>query len=484
MTIKTQLEKLSVEREDALDEVKKLLATAEKDGLSDELSAKIDTLTDTAETADGAIQKLLERDKAIQAKLEKVSAFADHSASIAGARGVHVPEKPQGNEQPKNSIPTTVRRFHELQNFKGDVGGVQAEERAYRFGQFALAKLTMDMPGQFGGRFSHARQFAADQFGLPTAVHSEGSGNSNSHIFVPEEFGMDIQRLRLAYGVARQTFLIRNMSSDTRTDPRDLGDLTAYFVGENSAGTESDAEYDDVRLTAKKLMVLSRMSSELDEDSVINFGDELAGKISYAFAKKEDECAFVGTGTSAFGGMLGLLTRLNTITASATTGSVVLGAGNAWSELTLANFNQVVARLPDYAEGPQTPSWICNKTFFYSVMYPLAQAGGGTTVDQIQSGASRMVFLGYPVRFSNAYPSTEANSQIPVTLGQYTQAASLGDRRQETISFSDQATVGGQSLWERDQIAVKGTERFDINVHTIGDGTTAGPVIGLETAAS
>ena len=480
MTIKAQLEKLSTEREDALAKVKDLLATAEKDGLSDKLTAQIDELTATAETADGAIQELLDRDKAIQAKLEKIGSFADHTAAINGARGVHVPEKPTSGEQPKNTIPATVRRYSELQNFRG---GDNPEERAYRFGQFALAKLTMDMPGQFGGRFQHARQFASDQFGLPTMVHSEGSGNSNSHIFVPEEFGMDIQRLRLAYGVARQTFLIRQMSSDTRTDPRDLGDLEAYFVGENSPGTESDAEYDDVRLTAKKLMVLSRMSSELDEDSVINFGDELAGKISYAFAKKEDQCAFVGDGTSTYGGMLGLLTRMATLTAGTAPG-LVAGAGNLWSELTLANFNTAVAALPDYAEGPSEPEWLCNKTFFYSVMYPLAQAAGGTTSDMITTGASRRVFLGYPVRFSNAFPSTEANSQIPVTLGQYRQAASLGDRRMETITFSDQATVGGQSLWERDQIAVKGTERFDINVHTIGSNTAAGPVVGIKTAAS
>ena len=143
-----------------------------------------------------------------------------------------------------------------------------------------------------------------------------------------------------------------------------------------------------------------------------------------------------------------------------------------------------MAALPDYAEGPSEPEWLCNKTFFYSVMYPLAQAAGGTTSDMITTGASRRVFLGYPVRFSNAFPSTEANSQIPVTLGQYRQAASLGDRRMETITFSDQATVGGQSLWERDQIAVKGTERFDINVHTIGSNTVAGPVVGIKTAAS
>ena len=60
----------------------------------------------------------------------------------------------------------------------------------------------------------------------------------------------------------------------------------------------------------------------------------------------------------------------------------------------------------------------------------------------------------------------------------------FGDRRAETLSFSDQAYVNGESVFERDQIAVRVTSRFDINVHSIGDSSNAGPVVGLQTAAS
>jgi hypothetical protein len=39
-------------------------------------------------------------------------------------------------------------------------------------------------------------------------------------------------------------------------------------------------------------------------------------------------------------------------------------------------------------------------------------------------------------------------------------------------------------MWERDQIGVRGTERFDIVVHDYGSNSAAGPIVGLETLGS
>lgn len=482
MSIKEQLEKLSADREKARTKATELLAIGEENGLSDEELARVDELTASAKKADEDIQALLERENQIKARLEAINGFADHSAAIAGARGVHVPNAPH-EPQAQAKIPARVRRYGNLQNFKGDRDGVRAEERAYRFGQYAMAKLSMDLPNRF--QFRHAMAFAADQFGLnPMAVHGEGAGDTTgSHVFVPDEFGSDLIVLRENYGVARQVLRRVSMSSDTKSEPRWTSGLTAYFVAENSAGTESDAAFDSVSLTAKKLMALTRMSKELDEDSVIDFGDRLAGEISYAFANKEDECAFNGDGTSTYGGITGVRNRLDTLTAGTAPG-LILGAGNAWSELTLANFESVVGALPQYADVPGQVQWVCHKTFAWTVMKSLALAAGGNTKDDIEGANGGMSFLGYPVVVSQVYPSTEANSQIPVTFGNHSMAGMFGDRRMETIEFSDQVSVGGQSVWERDQVAVKGTQRFDINIHDFGTNSAAGPVCGLETASS
>jgi hypothetical protein len=46
------------------------------------------------------------------------------------------------------------------------------------------------------------------------------------------------------------------------------------------------------------------------------------------------------------------------------------------------------------------------------------------------------------------------------------------------------AVINGESVWERDQIAIKGVERIDIVVHDVGSTTEAGPIVGLQTKAS
>jgi len=123
-------------------------------------------------------------------------------------------------------------------------------------------------------------------------------------------------------------------------------------------------------------------------------------------------------------------------------------------------------------------------------MKKLVYAAGGVTGTEINDGVRQRTFLGYPVEFAQSMPTAEANSQVCALFGDLQKAADFGDRRSETISFSDTAVIGGESLWERDQLGIRGTQRFDINVHDVGNAhaTAAsrvpGPIVGLITAAS
>jgi HK97 family phage major capsid protein len=63
---------------------------------------------------------------------------------------------------------------------------------------------------------------------------------------------------------------------------------------------------DGVQLTAKKLAALVTLSSELDEDAIVEMVDYVANEIAWAMASKEDDCAFNGDGTSTYGGMKGV----------------------------------------------------------------------------------------------------------------------------------------------------------------------------------
>lgn len=398
----------------------------------------------------------------------------------------HFNERTNPNRPPSERFSQGTRR-PQARAFAA-AGNPDPDEAAHRFGMWALAAMTRQMPGRF--QFHEAVDFVADTFGdkylQPMNVHTESDGTTGGHYLVPEEFGMDLIVLREMYGVARRVLRNVRMRNDRRNDPRRSSGLTVYFPGEGAAGTESTMAWDNVALTAKTAMVLTRMTAELSMDSAIDVGNTLADEIAYAFANKEDDCAFNGTGASTYAGIVGVRQALNTAAGSPTTtsaGGIIVGTGNAYSELVLGDFEDVVGILPQYADTPMT-TWVMHRRFFYQVALKLALAAGGVAANEILAGGDvrgRPMFLGYPVTVSQVMPSTAANSQVCALLGDFTKGASFGDRQQDSILFSEHASVGGQSVFERNEIAVRGTERFDINVHSVGDTTTAGPIVGLQT---
>lgn len=367
---------------------------------------------------------------------------------------------------PRVELARTLPRHGTLKAFR-------EAQSAYRFGQWVL-----------GGPLGIARnaQFCREN-GLEIRAMSEGS-NEYGGFLVPEEFRNDLIDLREQYGVFRRNAKIVPMMSDTRSDPRRTGGLTAYFVNEADSITASDKSWDRVNLVAKKLAVLARVSAELNEDSVISLADDLANEMAYAFANKEDECGFNGDGSSTYGGIVGAREKLKNLSGTiANIAGLYVGTGNLYSELVLTDFENVVALLPQFADTPNA-KWFVHRSFYYGVMLKLALAAGGITQADIVNGQRTPAFLGYPVELTQVMPKTEANSQVCALLGDLSLAASLGSRRDTTI------TVSEHSRFANDQIEFKGTERFDINVHSVGNAhaTAAsrvqGPIVGLITAAS
>lgn len=438
--------------------------------------------------------KIAELDKQI-APLEKVEQIGStiNTRDAYLNRSVGLPVPPHSGKQDSGEDDRAAHRrgvhsmiqkqaYAPLVNIRGERNGMSAEERAFRLGMWGLAVAARHMPNRYS--FPKATKFVDDNFRI---VHGEGgSDTTGAYLTVPDEFSADLIDLKEARGVVRRLFGRELMMSDTKTVPRRKGGLTAYPVAESAAGTESNMSFDDIALTAKKAMVLSRMSKELNEDSAINFGDTLAGEIAYAFTHAEDNAGINGDGTSTYWNIRGVRSRLQDVDGAGTDSyGLKTASGNAWSEITLADFHGVLALLPDYADNDNA-AWIAHRAFYYNVMQKLELAAGGVTASEIRDGnrRPRPLFLGYPVEFSQVMPSTEANSAVCAVLGDFKTGAKFGDRRQESIEFSDTVTVGGQSVWERDQIAVKGTERFDIVVHEVGTSSAAGAIVGLQTAGS
>ena len=350
--------------------------------------------------------------------------------------------------------------------------GPDANFKAYQFGMFFLATI------------GNAKAKAyCEENGIEFKVYNEGV-NSQGGYLVPHQFENDLIDLREQYGVFRRNCKIVTMTSDTRSDPRRIGGLTAYWVGESDAGTQSTGSWDRVNLTAKKMMVLARLTSELNEDSVIDVADNVAGEIAYAFAQAEDLAGFIGDGTSTYGRVVGVSTALLNLSATrANIAGLYVGTGNLFSELVLADFNGVKAKLPQYAKM-RGAKWYCSQAFYYGVMEKLAVAAGGVTEQGIAGGGGGLRFLGDPVEITQAMPTVDASDQVAALYGNLPSAARLGDRRQTTIALSE------HSRFANDEIEIRGTQRLDIVAHDVGNAhaTAAsrvpGPIVGLLMAAS
>jgi len=390
----------------------------------------------------------MEEDSADTAGIEEKVAKSVRSAlgirTTGGSSAMAVTAEPKAWE--------SAKQYGRLKAFK-------SKEAAYRFGSFCLAAM--------GHRKS--AQFCANN-GIQVKAHSEGV-NSAGGFLVPDEFENEIVTLREQYGVFRRNAKIYPMSSDTLRISKRTAGLTAYFVGEINAGTESTQTFDSVQLVAKKLMCLTTVSNELLEDALVNIGDDIANEVAYAFSLKEDDAGFNGTGTSTYGGIVGLAGALTNATYQVST-----SATTSYASVTKEEISAALAKLPNWAFQRNNVKIYCHKSTYHAIFERLSMAAGGVTANEMANGIAPRYF-GYPVEFSQVLPAvtatTGADGDVLAYIGDLSQACFLGDRRSTAIAFSDSAL----NAFEQDERVVRGTERFDIVCANVGGSTATGAMV-------
>jgi len=360
-------------------------------------------------------------------------------------------------DPPKEPVIKFPHTYGRLKNFQGP----DAKLNAYTSGMFLLATLF---------RNEKAAQWCKEH-GVQLA-QSEGVNTAGGYL-VPPQMTSTIIDLRETYGRFRANTTVMPMSSDSLSFNRRASGLTAYYVNEASAITDSTMGWDPVTLTAKKLAVLTYLSSEVNEDAMINMMDVLAGEMAYQFAYAEDQAGFIGDGTSAYGGIQGVMTKILTAPYTASVYDAITG-NTAFSTLDLADFHGMTGKLPLYARA--RAKWYISPAGFSDSMERLAYAGGGNTTSNI-TGSSGLSFLGYPVELIPNMNST-LTAQTSTGLfffGDLAMASALGSRKDISVAMSD------QYRFNQDQLAIRATQRYDINVHSLGSTTAAGPLIVLKT---
>ncbi|MBN2842831.1 MAG: phage major capsid protein [Sedimentisphaerales bacterium] len=447
----TKLEKLLKAKDELIAKMESIVESAEST-MSDEQQAEFDAAKAELDKVNANIESCQALQKAKEAAKPKSNGSQTGNRFIAG-------EGDDGDDSGRTAkiiIPATARRSYGLKAFKGDEGN----ERAYAFGQFLLARLG----NQSSIQWCSDHGISVDKYAAITSNDASGGYT------IPTIFDADIAKLTFDYGVARKFCNVRQMTSDTLNRPKTSVGLTAEFMVENAADntalTEVSKTYSNIQLVAKTLGILTAMTRQLSDDAIISIADDLMDDMARAFAAKEDACLFNGTGAAGavWGGITGLTSK-----------GIVSVSAATLAAVTLANLRTVISKVSSTSRLGSR--WFINPTVFDANFAPLLDAVGGQTADNMAKGVDYTRLLGYPVTLTDAMDTIPGANKYAAFFGNLSQAADFGDRQQTSIELND------STYFAKHMIAVKGIERIDINIHSIGAGGEPNPIAGLKITA-
>lgn len=279
---------------------------------------------------------------------------------------------------------------------------------------------------------------------------------------VPEEFAAEVNRVIEDFGLVRKLSRIIPMTSDRLHIPRLASSVGVTFPGENTAGSETEPVWEEVLLEPETAVGLTVLSNELLADANISIVDLLTELFAEALAGEEDNQGFAGVG-SPFTGIL----------TAAGVSETVLGTGDTDpGDAEADDYRDVIASIKPWSL--QGAAWFLHRTvwsevqkkkdtngaFIASALNPIQNPVAGSP--QSQSFANLIVgtLWGYPVYLSDKLPATGVQINTEFAVFGNLRHLYFGNREEVTMSISDSAVVGANSTFERNQMAVRVTERF------------------------
>lgn len=432
---------------------------------------------DEAAPAEGE-RSAVAKAEARQAKYDELLAKAERiKAAIAKAEAAEARKtellKVLNRAAPAPVETTDMKPRIEPVSYRGYKPGVfESPEVAHRCGQW-LKSLNGD---------AHARQWCRDNLGIESRDLG-GQVNSLGGALVFEDFSNSLIRLVETFGVSMNLAQRVTTQSDTLLVPKRLSGVTGYWIGENTTITTSDPTATMVQLVLKKLAASTRVSNELLADNAISVAQWLVQEYATTISGTLDDAFFNGTGTSAFGGINGL----RQIDDGTHTASVVSAAsGNTTvALLDIDDYLGALAKLPRYAIG--TSAWYMHPAVYHNSVQRMmlssgtagsgtigALAGGNTAANLAQSTPT--TFLGLPVVWVLKMTAAPTTGTIAAYVGDISLSSIMANKGDMQIASST------DRYFEVDQTAWRVTYRVDINHHSLGTNSEAGPVVALKLA--
>lgn len=323
----------------------------------------------------------------------------------------------------------------------------------YQFGRCISEAWRLKQYGRTSDEFQAMQRTDLTHDGLGGQKESTSSGTGD--LLVPTIIYPNVARIIGEASIIRKIATIIPMSTMTMKLPTKGVGPTVSWPNEGNAPAQTSVVFQDKTLTAKTMMALDEITSELTEDSVVALEPFFATLFAEAVAQEENQKAFsattifTGVGTDAgvtatyFGNSSGSgintfggLTHPDLVRLMFSVNSKVVHKGTFI--LSSAGFSNVVA-LKDSQ----------NRPIYMTSWSALPQVDG---VPDQQTAAATQI-MGRPAYLTDALPSASSNAQLFAIYGDWSKFV-FGDRRELRIDWSDQV------FFESGNLALRVRERI------------------------
>lgn len=257
---------------------------------------------------------------------------------------------------------------------------------------------------------------------------AEGSDETGGYL-VPEEFNASIVDWAADKPVFRRFATVWPMKEKVLNIPALAADVAVYWGSENTSISTTSADFGEVQLSVNRLNAIIYMSQELFDDAEIDMASYLTGRFAQAVYREEDKKFMSGSGTGEPKGLSA--ETLNSVDA-----------------LSLGNADHIIDaywRLPQ--QFRENGVWVLDNLNM-SKISSLKDDNGQYLLIRPTDGRLPTL-MGRPVLEQN-------DAGKDVYFGDL-KFYYIGDRKRMSVK----TTTEGAGTFEKDQVAIKVTERID-----------------------
>lgn len=273
--LKQQIAELRAKRARLVAEARALMARREKDGEVD------------AETEE-QVDRILSEVEDLKRRIERLEALVEEEQETE--EEAEEPEIEAEPEEDDEEEERSRRRGRRSSIRRAQVGGEVRGRRSRR-------QTSPEYRSAFD-RYLRGQASAEDRAVLRREIRamSIGTPSKGGHL-APDEFRrILVQRLEDLNVMRQLAHTDTSASGDTQIPVEtDIGE--AQWIGEGQAYIEEDVEFDQVVISAHKLVRLVKASEELMQDAFFDVGAYLADAFGRSFARAEEKAFIDGTGT-------------------------------------------------------------------------------------------------------------------------------------------------------------------------------------------